>query len=120
MRIRVVIAASAMLFATANSRAEASEACILKATESLPRIPGLVIKKTRTRPVPAEILATWKGQTRPIIVDIDIVATGAEENLFIPVRPNQRLDLRAPCNELVRKLSSPVHQRTLARTSKHE
>ena len=65
--------------ATANSRAEASEACILKATESLPRIPGLVIKKTRTRPVPAEILATWKGQTRPIIVDIDIVATGAEE-----------------------------------------
>ena len=54
-------------------------ACILKATESLPRIPGLVIKKTRTRPVPAEILATWKGQERPIIVDVDIVATGAEE-----------------------------------------
>jgi hypothetical protein len=47
MRIKVVIAASVMLFATANSRAEASNACILKATESLPRISGLVIKKTR-------------------------------------------------------------------------
>ena len=79
MRIKVVIAASVMLFATANSRAEASNACILKATESLPRISGLVIKKTRIRPVPAEILAKWKGQTRPIIVDVDIVATGAEE-----------------------------------------
>ena len=79
MRIQVVIAVSAMLFANANSRAEASKDCILKATESLPRISGLVIKKTRTRPVPAEILATWKGQTRPIIVDVDIVATGVEE-----------------------------------------
>lgn len=79
MRIKLVIAASAMLLATVSSWAEGSTACILKATESLPRIPGLVIKKTRTRPVPAEILATWKGQTRPIIVDVDIVATGAEE-----------------------------------------
>ena len=67
MRIKAVIGA------------EASRACILKATESLPRIPGLVIKKTRTRPATAEILATWKGQARPIIVSVDIVATGAEE-----------------------------------------
>lgn len=79
MRIKVVIAALAMLLATGNSRSEANTACIAKATGSLPRIAGLVIKKTRTRPVPAEILATWKGQTRPIIVDIDIVATGAAE-----------------------------------------
>jgi hypothetical protein len=68
-----------MLFAATNSRAEASEACMLKATESLPRIHGLVVKKTRTRAVTAEILATWKGQTRPIVVDVDVVATGAEE-----------------------------------------
>ena len=79
MRIKVVITASAMLLAAANSPAEASMACISKATESLPRIQGLVIKKTRTRPVTAEFLATWKGQTRPIIIDVDIVATGAEE-----------------------------------------
>jgi len=79
MRIKVVIAASVMLFGTANARAEASKACVLKATESLPRIHGLVVKKTRTRPVTAEILATWKGQTRPIIVDVDVIAAGAEE-----------------------------------------
>jgi len=103
MRIKVVIAASVMLFATSNSRAEASNARILKATESLHRISGLVIKKTRTRPVPAEILAKWKGQTRPIIVDVDIVAG---RNLFIPVRSNQRLGLRAPGDELASRLSS--------------
>jgi hypothetical protein len=80
MRIKVFIVASAMLFATANTtRAEASKACVLKATESLPRIHGLVVKKTRTRPVTAEILATWQGQTRPIIVDVDVIAAGAEE-----------------------------------------
>ena len=68
-----------MLFsAAADSPAEASMACISKATELLPRIQGLVIKKTRTRPVTPEF-ATWKGQTRPIIIDVDIVATGAEE-----------------------------------------
>jgi hypothetical protein len=79
MPTKVIITVSAMLLATANSRAEANTACILKATESLPRIHGLVVKKTRTRPVTAEILATWRGQTRPIIVNVDIVATGAEE-----------------------------------------
>jgi hypothetical protein len=35
-----------------------------------------VIKKSRARPVPAAILATWKGQTRPIIVDVDTAAAG--------------------------------------------
>jgi hypothetical protein len=79
MRVKIAVAALGVLFATANSRAEDSKACILKATGTLPRISGLVIKKTRTRPVPAGILATWQGQTRPIIVDVDIVAAGAEE-----------------------------------------
>ena len=36
-------------------------------------------KKTRTRPVSPAILATWKGQTRPIIVDVDFVAAGGME-----------------------------------------
>jgi hypothetical protein len=49
---------------------------ISKATEAPPRIAGRVIKKSRTRPVPAAILSTWKGQTRPIIVDVDTVAAG--------------------------------------------
>jgi hypothetical protein len=79
MRVKIAIAASVMLLATANGRAEDSKACILKATEALPHISGLVIKKTRTRPVPPAILATWRGQTRPIIVDVDTVAAGTEE-----------------------------------------
>ena len=48
-------------------------------SETLPQIAGLVVKKTRTRPVPPEILATWQGQARPIIVDLDTVATGIVE-----------------------------------------
>ena len=78
MRIKIAIAASVTLLASAPSRAD-NKACILKASEALPRISGLVIKKTRTRPVPAAILATWQGQTLPIIVDLDIVAASAEE-----------------------------------------
>ena len=50
-----------------------------KATEALPHIAGLVVKKTQTRPVSPEILATWKGQIRPIIVDVDFVAAGGME-----------------------------------------
>src|SRR5262245_46538958 len=78
MLIKIAVAASLTLVATA-SRAEGNEACIRKATETVPRVSGLVIKKARTRPVPPSILATWQGQARPIIVDVDIVATGVEE-----------------------------------------
>jgi hypothetical protein len=79
MRIKIAVAASIALLATAASGAEDNKACISKATETLPHISGLVIKKTRTRPAPAAILATWQGQTKPIIVDVDIVAAGTQE-----------------------------------------
>jgi hypothetical protein len=79
MHFKLAIAAAALLFAASNSWADDNKACILKATETLPRIEGLVIKKTRTRPVPATIQATWQGQTHPIIVDLDVVALGAGE-----------------------------------------
>jgi hypothetical protein len=59
--------------------AKTDQPYISKATEALPHIAGLVVKKTRTRPVSPEILATWKGQTRPIIVDVDFVAAGGME-----------------------------------------
>jgi hypothetical protein len=76
MRIALTVVVSVALLAALNSHAEANQACISKATKALPGIAGLVIKNSRTRPVPAAILATWKGQTRPIIVDVDIVAAG--------------------------------------------
>jgi hypothetical protein len=79
MRSKIAIAALVTVFATASSFADDSKTCIAKATQALPRVAGLVVKKTRTRPAPAAILATWQGQTRPKIVDVDIVATGAAE-----------------------------------------
>jgi hypothetical protein len=81
MRVKIAIAVSITLLATASSRAEDNKACISKATEALPHISGLVIKKTRTHPVPAAILATWQGQTRPIIVDVDTVV-GSEQQTY--------------------------------------
>jgi hypothetical protein len=79
MRIKMAIAASIVVLANASARAEDNKACILKATQALPSISGLVIKRTGTRPVPAATLATWQGKKRPIIVDLDIVAAGTEE-----------------------------------------
>jgi hypothetical protein len=79
VRNRIAIAATIMVLTSAGSRAEDPKACVKKATESLPKIAGLVVKKTRIRPASPELLATWQGQTRPIIVEVDIVATGAGE-----------------------------------------
>ena len=79
MRIRIALAVSAMLLATTNSQADDTKACISKATETLPHISGLVVRKTRIRPVPAAIMATWQGQTRPVMVDLDTVAPGTQE-----------------------------------------
>jgi len=94
MRITLALATLVVLVAT-TSRAEDNKACILKATEALPHIAGLEVRKTRTRPVPAEIMATWRGQTRPIMVDIDIVAAGAAETYsYICVLTNKTAFVR--------------------------
>jgi hypothetical protein len=66
-------------FVAAPAGARESQPCIPKATEALPHVSGLFIRQTRTRPVTAAIMSTWQGQSRPIIVDIDIVADGAAE-----------------------------------------
>jgi hypothetical protein len=79
MHIKFAVAVSLLLLATADGRAEDNRACIAKATETLPHISGLVIKKTRTRPVPQAIMETWQGQTRPIMIDVDTVTDGAAE-----------------------------------------
>lgn len=95
MRTKLAFATLAVLLATANGHAEDNRACILKATEALPRISGLLVKKTRTRPVPAEIMATWRGQTRPVMVDVDIVAAGtAETYSYICVLTNKSAFVR--------------------------
>jgi hypothetical protein len=75
----MVTTVSATLLFTTQGRAGATHPCIPKATEALPHIAGLAIKQTRMRPASATILSTWKGQSRPIIVDINFVASGADE-----------------------------------------
>ena len=76
MRSAITVAVLAALLMVLNGGAEAGQTCISKATEALPRITGLVVKKSRTRPVSPEILASWKGQSRPIIIDVDVVDSG--------------------------------------------
>jgi hypothetical protein len=76
VRLAFTVAVLAALLVSPNSHAETNKACTIKATEALPRIASLVIKKSRTRPVPAAILASWKGQSQPIIIDVDFVAAG--------------------------------------------
>jgi len=71
-----MVAVLAALLMVLNGRAEAGQTCISKATEALPRIVGLVIKKSRTRSVSPEILASWKGQSRPVIIDVDVEMPG--------------------------------------------
>ena len=76
MRTAMMVAVSAALMVVLNARAEAGKTCISTATEALPRIVGLVVKKSRARPVPPAILASWKGQSRPVIIDVDTEAAG--------------------------------------------
>ncbi|WP_213740963.1 hypothetical protein [Bradyrhizobium sp. dw_411] len=76
MRIAITLTVLAALSVIPRSGAEAGQTCVSKATEALPRIVGLVVKKSRTRPVPPEILATWKGQSRPVIIDVDVEDSG--------------------------------------------
>jgi hypothetical protein len=80
MRVALLtITAMAALLAPASTDARESQPCTPKATEALPHVSGLLIKQTRTRPVSAAIMSTWKGQSRPIIVDVDFIAAGAAE-----------------------------------------
>lgn len=76
MRSAMIVAVSAAWLFAANGRAEAAKTCVSKATEALPRIAGLVVKKSRTRPVSSAILATWRGQSKPVIIDVDFEAAG--------------------------------------------
>jgi hypothetical protein len=76
MRIAFAVVVLAVLLFAPTGHAEINKACTIKATEALPHIAGLVIKKSRTRPAPAAILASWKGQSQPILIDLDVVTAG--------------------------------------------
>ncbi|HLI98620.1 MAG TPA: hypothetical protein VKT76_02790 [Bradyrhizobium sp.] len=71
-----VLAISAVLVVGAHGRAEAGKTCISSATEALRRINGLVVKRSRTRAAPPVILASWKGQAKPMMLDVDVETEG--------------------------------------------
>ena len=76
MRNLATLAASAVLLVAMVSSADAGKTCIATATEALPKITGLVVKRSRTRPVPPAILASWRGRSKPVIVDVDVETEG--------------------------------------------
>lgn len=54
--------------------------CILAAAERLPRIAGLQIKESRTRPLPPDIAKRWTaGGKLPVIIDLDYAAAGVTD-----------------------------------------
>ena len=79
MRITSIAILLAALLVAPIGHAKTDQPCISKAREALPRIAGLKVKNSRTRPVSAAILASWKGETRPLVVDVDFIAAGEQE-----------------------------------------
>lgn len=59
--------------------ADMTRACVLRATEALPKLAGLKVKRSATRPMPPEQLMNWRGQSKPIVVDIETTASGGAD-----------------------------------------
>lgn len=51
--------------------------CILKAAEALPKVAGLIVKKSATRVMPSP--ANWPGSSPPIVVDVAFTAAGQSD-----------------------------------------
>lgn len=78
-RMRTLL--NVIIFLTIAAPAFADDkTCVLAAAERLPRIAGLQIKETRTRPIPDEMRAKWTaGGELPVLVDVDYAAAGVSD-----------------------------------------
>ncbi|HET7886598.1 MAG TPA: hypothetical protein VFL62_10260 [Bradyrhizobium sp.] len=76
MRNLTILAAAAALLVAFCDRAGAGKTCIASVTEALPKVTGLVVKRSRTRPVSPAILATWRGQSKPVMIDVEVETEG--------------------------------------------
>ena len=76
MRNFAILVMAAALLVALSDRADAGKTCIASATEALPKMTGLVVKRSRTRPVAQAILASWKGQSKPVMIDVDVETEG--------------------------------------------
>jgi hypothetical protein len=79
MRAFLCVAFSLCLPASSLAAADTTRSCTAKAAEALPKIAGLQVKKSSIRPMSPEQLANWKGQSKPMMVDVDTVAAGVIE-----------------------------------------
>jgi hypothetical protein len=78
--MKMFVCAALVLFAPSCGWAAAdAKSCVLKATAALPKVAGLRVKRSGTRSMPPEQLANWKGQSKPIIVEVDTDAPGVSE-----------------------------------------
>jgi hypothetical protein len=78
--MKIFICAALVLYAPSCGWAAAdTKLCVLKATQALPKIAGLQVKKSGARSMPPQQLANWKGQSKPIIVDLYTDAPGVSE-----------------------------------------
>jgi hypothetical protein len=78
--MKIFIYAAVVMFAPSCGWATTdAKTCVLKATAALPKVAGLRIKKSGVRTMPPEQLANWKGQSKPIVVDLDTEAPVATE-----------------------------------------
>ena len=76
MRNLTILAASAALSVALGGEVYAGKTCLASATEALPKITGLVVKRSRTRPASPAILESWKGQSKPTMIDLEVVTDG--------------------------------------------
>ncbi len=75
----VLMTLAAVTPVSANDVApEHARACILKAADTLPKIAGMKIGKSRTAPIPRP--AGWASAVDPIQVDIDFTAAGQRDS----------------------------------------
>lgn len=77
--MRVFIATIALVVLASPAAAD-DKTCILAAAERLPRIAGLQIKETKTRPIPDDMRAKWTaGGDLPVLVDVRYDAAGVSD-----------------------------------------
>jgi hypothetical protein len=79
MKVVLALVALILLFGPGAAATGGAQSCIVKATEALPKIAGLVVKKANTRPMQPEQLANWKGKSKPVIVDLETLVAGSAD-----------------------------------------
>ena len=75
------LAFALFLISTAANAAVDEKACIFAAAQNAPRIQGMTIDNSAVRPLPAEMADKWKGDEKPVIVDLKITAAGQQDTL---------------------------------------